>query len=105
MLIFRLFLGIRRLWGREEDDWGKLFKANTAMVWHIYSILWLVDPWCLSQVLTERELHHILLSISLKQVLFIEENLAYVTHVLDRFFSIQLYLPYKYCQFLPHPGN
>ena len=45
------------------------------------------------------------LPISLKQVLFMEENLAYVIHVFDRFFSIQLHLPYKDCQFLPHPGN
>lgn len=45
------------------------------------------------------------LPISLKQVLIMEENLAHVTHVFDRIFSIQLHLPYKGCLFLPHPAN
>lgn len=50
MLIFRLFLGIRRPWGREEDDWGKLFKAR-GVEEQLLSVCgggvsgWGADPW------------------------------------------------------------
>lgn len=103
------FLGIRNLGegrklARENcSSFGvKLEQQNKE---HLLHSLISRDLGCLSQVLTERELQHIFLSISLKQVLFIEENLAYVIHVPDRLFSIRLHLPFKYCQCHPHPDN
>lgn len=44
---FQALLGIRRPWGREEVDLGKLFfiwfRVEAIMVMDIYSILWLVE--------------------------------------------------------------
>jgi hypothetical protein len=55
------------------------------------------DSGCLSQESTERVLHCALPAISLKQIIVRQKILA--IHVLDRFFSIQLHLAYKCCQF------
>lgn len=90
-LLFRFFLGIKDTGEKrkmtEETVFVSLEAEATMVVIDIYSIFWLVEILaCVSQVLTDRELHHTLLAIPFKQFLFKEGNLAYVMYVLDRFF-------------------